>query len=166
MPRSSEYSDKVAARILEEITSGRSLRSICKDRDMPAASTVFLWLSRNAAFAEQYARARVAQADAMAEDILDIADTPQLGKKTKKAGKVTETTTGDMIEHRRLRIESRKWLMAKLVPKKYGEKLDLHVGGSLQTMPQEDIDARITELLGKAGIGAAAGGAGTTQGEE
>lgn len=164
----SEYSEETASRICAEIASGRSLRSICKDDDMPAASTVFLWLSKFPSFSEQYTHAREAQAEAMAEDILEIADdgTNDYTKKVGADGSTADVLNGEHIQRSRLRVDARKWLMAKMAPKKYGEKLDLNVAGTLQTMPEEAIDARITQLLGKAGVGATAGGAGEAEGEK
>jgi hypothetical protein len=137
---------------------------------MPATSTVFRWLSLYPEFQDQYARARELQADAIFDEMLHLADTPQIGKKTKRTGKgkgaTVEETSGDMIEHRRLQIETRKWMAAKLRPKKYGDKLDLAVSGSLQTMPEDQLNARITELLGKAGASHAADGAGQAEPNE
>lgn len=77
-----------------------------------------------------YARAREDQADTLADQIIEIADTPMLGIKTKtdEEGNV-ETTQGDMIEHRRLQVDARKWIAAKLKPRKYGERLNTeHTG--------------------------------------
>lgn len=131
---------------------------------MPATSTVCLWLAKHQEFSEQYARARDAQADALFDEILDIADTPLVGEKTKVTsdGK-TETTTGDMIEHRRLQVDARKWMAGKLRPKKYGDKLDMNLTGTLTTMPEEALDARIAELLRKAGTGSTPGGSGSAE---
>lgn len=78
-----------------------------------------------------YARARDDQADTLADQIIDIADTPLQGVKTKTDanGKVIETTEGDMIEHRRLQVDARKWIAAKLKPRRYGERLNTeHTG--------------------------------------
>lgn len=161
----SEYTEETAGRICAEIASGRSLRSICQDEDMPAASTVFLWLSKFPSFSEQYTRAREAQAEAMAEDILDIADdgTNDYVKKTRPDGSTYEAFDAEHVQRSKLRVDSRKWLMAKMAPKKYGERLDMNLSGTVQTMPQEVVDARIAELLGKAGIAAVAGGAGQAE---
>jgi hypothetical protein len=110
------------------------MRTICSDDDMPNRSTVLRWLDAHADFAAKCAHARELQADVLAEQILEIADTPQLGEKRKtSANGDTETTEGDMIEHRRLQVETRKWLAARMAPKKYGEKqqIDANVSGGL-----------------------------------
>ena len=93
---------------------------------MPNKATVFRWLASNDAFRDQYARAREAQADAIFDEILHIADTPQIGQKVKKLpGGKKEVSSGDMIEHRRLQVDARKWMAGKLNPKKYGDKQEI-----------------------------------------
>lgn len=129
MGRPSSFTQRVADEICERIATGESLRGICLDEAMPAQSTVFKWLSDNKAFSEQYARAREAQADALADEILHIADTPVMGQKTVSKATGIEISEGDMIEHRRLQVDARKWLAGKLAPKKYSEKLmNVHTG--------------------------------------
>jgi hypothetical protein len=91
--------------ILEGLADGRSLRSICRDDGMPNVATVMRWLADDAAWCEQYTRARLAGDDAMAEDIQDIADDAGLDHNDRK-----------------VRIDARKWLLAKRQPKKYGDK--------------------------------------------
>ena len=75
---------------------------------MPALSTVFLWLQKHESFMEQYARAKESCADAMSEDILEISDDPSIAS-----------------DHKRIMVDSRKWLASKLKPKRYGDKLAL-----------------------------------------
>jgi len=138
MGRPSSYTDAVAMRICTRLANGESLRTICLDADMPDRGTVIYWLAqeRNAEFARQYARAREAQADHYADEIIEISNTPVIGKKTKKTGKVTEVTTGDMIEHRRLQVDARKWYAEKVAPKKYGTRAALeHTGRDGKDLP-------------------------------
>ncbi|WP_200952406.1 transposase [Mesorhizobium sp. Root552] len=125
--RPSDYSEELADIICERLADGESLRSICRDEGMPHASTVCRWLASDdrTAFREQYARARELQADALFDEALEIADTPVEGVTYKETEKGTYVTRGDMIEHRRLRVDTRKWMVGKLAPKKYGEKLAL-----------------------------------------
>lgn len=133
MARPSSYSVKVADTICERLAEGKSLNSICASDDMPHKATVFRWLSSHDDFRDQYARAREAQADVLFDEILDIANTPIEGTKTKldKDGEVVEISKGDMIEHRRLQIDARKWMAGKLRPKVYGDKLDVDLTGAL-----------------------------------
>src|SRR5690606_8467561 len=101
---------------------GKSLRSICKEPDMPAASTVFLWLTQHEDFSEQYARAREAQADALFDEILEIADdtSQDFIAKGNPDGSETQVVDHEHIQRSRLRVDARKWMAGKLRPKKYG----------------------------------------------
>lgn len=90
---------------------------------MPAQSTIYQWLLRTPAFAEKYARARELWAESEFEKMMEIADTPQLGEKTKISEGKTEITTGDMVDHRRLQVDTRKWALARMSPRKYSERL-------------------------------------------
>ncbi|WP_181315847.1 terminase small subunit protein [Rhizobium sp. JAB6] len=131
--RPSDFTSEIAEQICERLAEGNSLRSICEAEDMPSKTTVFRWLNAFPDFRDQYARAREAQADALFDEILDIADTPITGEKTKvdKDGNVIEMTKADMIEHRRLQIEARKWMAGKLRPKVYGDKLDIDLNSKV-----------------------------------
>lgn len=122
--RPSDYNTDMASRICEEIASGRSLRMICVSDEFPADRTVYRWLEAHEEFRQQYARARELQAETLADEILDISNTPVIGAKTKTGKDGVEVTEGDMIEHRRLQVDARKWLAGKLAPKKYGDKVD------------------------------------------
>lgn len=139
--RPTTFSNEIALKLCCRLVEGESLRKICLDDGMPGKSTVFQWLEANQEFADQYARAREMQADTWADEIIFIADTPVLGEKTKTTDKGVEVTTGDMIEHRRLQVDARKWVAAKLKPKKYGEKLDIDHSGSLtvKAQPLDDV---------------------------
>jgi hypothetical protein len=131
--RPSDFTQEIADAICERLAEGNSLRTICAAEDMPNKATVFRWLSAHDTFRDQYARAREAQADALFDEIIDIANTPITGEKTKvdKDGNVIEMTKADMIEHRRLQIDARKWVAGKLRPKVYGDKLDVDLTGAL-----------------------------------
>lgn len=131
MARPSTFNQKIADEICERLADGESLRKICLDERMPGRRTVLDWLDDDAHlnFRAKYARAREAQADLLAEEIVQIADTPQIGTKSVSKATGTEITEGDMIEHRRLQVLARQWYAAKLAPKKYGDKVDLNHGG-------------------------------------
>ena len=112
--------------VLERVALGHSLRTICDTKGMPDYKTVMRWVDADPDYCQRYARAKQQGLEAMAEDILHIANTPQMGViRTVKADGGIEEKTVDMIEHRRLQVDARKWILAKLAPKKYGEKLAL-----------------------------------------
>ena len=121
--RPGKFSQAAADRICIEIADGRSLRSICRDPGAPRINTVMRWLAdgTNADFRQQYARAREVQADRLAEEILEIADDGSNDTYIDENGNAR--TDQDVIARSRLRVDARKWLAAKMAPKKYGDKL-------------------------------------------
>lgn len=116
--------------ICERLADGASLRQIIAEPGMPSIPAIFRWLEANEEFRNQYAHARALQADVYADEIPHIADNTESGCKTKTGPNGTEITEGDMIEHRRLRIDARKWAASKLAPKKYGERVTQDVNFS------------------------------------
>lgn len=126
------YSEEIAAAICDRIAGGQSVREICRDDAMPDMRTVFRWLSDRETFRQQYARAKEAQVEALAEEILDIADDGSNDWMLRKHGEddAVEVVNGEHIQRSKLRIDARKWLLSKLAPKKYGDKLDADVSVS------------------------------------
>lgn len=125
MARPSEFKPETANAICERLINGESLRKICLSDDMPSASTVCRWLATNAEFREQYAHARDAQADTLADEILDISDDGTNDWMADKEEEEGFRYNGDAVQRSRLRVDSRKWLAAKLAPKRYGERTTL-----------------------------------------
>jgi hypothetical protein len=124
--RPSTYTPELAHRICERLADGETLRAICRDEGMPDERTVRGWAVDDVeGLSPQYARARQIGYHSLFDQILEIADTPQTGITTKETDKGTETRTGDMIEHRRLQVDARKWMLAKALPKIYGDKLEV-----------------------------------------
>ncbi|CUI02625.1 Phage terminase, small subunit [Janthinobacterium sp. CG23_2] len=114
------------------MSEGESLRAICRDDEMPNKATVFRWLAANAAFSDQYARAREAQADCMADEIIEIADDGL--NDTYEDDDGNKRTDQDVIARSRLRVDARKWLASKMAPKKYGDKITQEHTGSLRVV--------------------------------
>jgi hypothetical protein len=102
--RPSIFTPELGANICARIAIGESLRAIEADDGMPAKTTILRWLSQDEAFRDQYARAREESADVLAQEIVEIAD----------------DVSGD-ANRDRLRVDARKWVAAKLKPKKYGD---------------------------------------------
>jgi hypothetical protein len=65
---------ELAAEICRRLASGRTLRAVCRDRDMPHHDAVYDEMNRSPAFAEAIARARTESAHGLAMEALDIAD--------------------------------------------------------------------------------------------
>lgn len=135
--RPTKFSNDIAEKICEEIaTSSKSLKTICKDENMPSVRTVLSWLSDGDKvdgkqelkdFLHQYTRAREQQADFLAEEIIEIADDGSNDLMTIVKGDVSyEQENKEVTNRSKLRVEARKWIASKLKPKKYGEKVEMN----------------------------------------
>lgn len=131
--RASTYTEPIAQEICDRLSDGEPLRQICRDEKMPAWRTVYDWQTAHPAFATRIAHARELGEDAIAQECMLIADTPLLGIKTTSKATGMETVEADMIEHRRLQIDTRLKLLAKWNPRKWGDKLA--VGGASDLPP-------------------------------
>ena len=116
--RPSKYTDTLSMHICERIAAGEPLASIVDDPKIPAYGTIMRWIEQRPAFRERYVRARDQQADALADQITKIAD--------KALGKSNEE-----VQASRLMVDARKWVAAKLKPKRYGDRVELEAGPSL-----------------------------------
>ena len=125
MARPSDYSAEIAALICERLGLGESLREVCRDEEMPDKSTVMRWLARYSEFRDQYACAREAQADYYAEEIIEISDdaTNDWMERNRSDGQTEEVENKEVLARSRLRVDTRKWLMARMAPKKYGDRI-------------------------------------------
>ena len=150
--RPSTYTQEIADEICAGLAEGKSLRTVCRAEHLPCVATVFNWFRTKEGFLEQYTRAKEESADALTDEMLDIADDgtndwskQQLGED----GPEIEVLNKEHIQRSRLRIETRKWLASKLKPKKYGDKVTTeHTGNlGLTDMSEETLDAKLAELL-------------------
>ena len=148
----STYTPELAAAICEHIAAGKSLRTIAALDGMPAQSTIMVWLDgKHPDFTEQYARAREAQADKLAEEILSIADDGRSDTYIDAEGNTKSDP--EVIQRSKLRVEARKWLASKMAPKKYGDKMAIGGAddlGPVQTVTKEMTDAERAVRLSRA----------------
>lgn len=119
--------------ILSEIEEGASLRSILSKEGMPVKSTFFEWLKESEEKSNHYAKSIEARADSMFDEMLEIAYTTELGETVKTTMNGVETTSGDMLGHRRLKIDTLKWVLGRMNPKKYGDKIQQEISGEVTT---------------------------------
>lgn len=152
--RPSTYSEKICAAICEAVADGLTVTEICSQDGMPARSTVFKWLAENKSFSDQYARAKEVQMDRMADEILEIADDATNDWMQRKSGdgESIEAVNGEHIQRSRLRVDTRKWLMSKLAPKKYGDRQQVEHSGSIGLGSiLSELDGRSKDLPGDQG---------------
>lgn len=147
--RPSDYTAEIATTICLRLADGESLRSICRDDAMPGKSTVMDWLDQHEEFRTKYARAREIQADVLFEEMLEIADDGSADYKLAGRDGADIVIDSEAVQRSRLRVETRKWQASKLAPKKYGERLDLNHSGAVQSLSDEQLDARLASLMAK-----------------
>ena len=140
MARKTKYTKALAAAICQQMAEGKSVREICSDPKMPAMTTVFRWLNddEKEEFRQQYARACALRADFHFEEILEIADDARndwMEVMTKEGEPTGEfALNNEAIRRSSLRIETRKWMLGKMAPKKYGPKVELDMDGPLNVI--------------------------------
>ena len=139
MAYSEENKTKTFDSICDLIASGKSLRSSLKKFKL-SSQTFFIWLREDEIKSKQYARATEIRASMMFEEMIDIANTPKQGTTEKLTDKGVEIITGDMLGHRRLQIDTMKWGMMRLAPKKYSER-------AVQLTAEKPEDADSNEFL-------------------
>jgi hypothetical protein len=126
--RPRHYSPDVAEELLDRLSAGESLESICRDEHMPAPPTVRKWAAQRVeeedgapSFSAEYARAREFGYDAMAERLLDFGLKDYVGP--------DGYVDNGEIQRLRLLSDNRRWLLSKLLPRKYGDKVTQEITG-------------------------------------
>lgn len=124
------YTDELAESICNRMAEGESLRNICRDEDMPNASTVHRWCNSNEVFCKQYERAQTARAETHADEIVALADS-------------VDGTDSLAMQKAKLQIDARKWTASKLRSKKYGDKIT-HAGDEENPIAVKSISVEFT----------------------
>ena len=133
----SKYTPDREDRIIAWIESGKPLAEWARNEGL-SVRIIYDWMAERESFASRFARARDIGYDAIAQQCMDIADTPQMGlTQTYEDGTVVSAREEDMVQHRKLQIDTRKWLLARWSPKKYSDRV-VHAG---------DEDAPLTVVI-------------------
>jgi len=122
---SQKEKEKVFNSIIEDIEHGYSLRQVLRNGNNPSSRTFFKWLDEDELKVKQYARACDIRADSIFEDLIDIADDQENDTYLDKDG--AEQTNHNVINRSRLRVDARKWMLSKMIPKKYGDSHQVKV---------------------------------------
>ena len=141
-------SEAVIDEIMRLAATGMSLNKICKLHGMPGYATAFGWLNESDEMIRRYRSAREVGFEIWADEIRDIPDEPL------DYDMIEALTPVGYMKRQLLRTEARKWTLAKMLPKKYGDKIDLNHGGQdgnpiihrIERVIVDAIDARHTAL--------------------
>lgn len=114
--RPSDYSEALVLAICDRLATGESLSSVCRAEDMPAKPAVLRWLAKEEFFRTQYAQAKTAATEAVAEEVFDILD-------EMPPAKADGSFDAAAVAWAKNRADARKWYLSKIAPKKYGDKI-------------------------------------------
>jgi len=140
--RPSIYSDALCKEICRRISLGESLRSVCRDPEMPNISTALDWAFTDGhPFSRHYATSREVQAESLADEMQEIAD-DSTNDYVVRLGK--EVLNPEAVQRSRLRIDTRKWIASKMKPKRFGDKIFNEHSGSvtLESLITDSIDKK------------------------
>lgn len=133
--------------VCRRVAAGQSLVSLLPEFQPLSDEIWSAWTRAEIAAARAYADARTRRAELLFEEMLTISDTPIEGVKTvikqTENGERVEITKGDMIEHRRLQVDTRKWILSKMDPTRYGDKLEVEHSGAVATLNAQDVRAML-----------------------
>lgn len=143
MGRPTSFTPTLGELICSLLAEGQSLRKVCSLPTSPHISTVMDWLmkgtngdERYKDFAALYVRAREAQAEIMADEIVDIADDQTQDELFTDEGK--RVCNSEFVQRSKLRVDARKWVAAKLLPRKYGDRQEVAMTVRSAPLPEQD----------------------------
>jgi hypothetical protein len=149
--RPTDYTQQLVEEICTEIAcSSKGIRKLCLENDhWPEPRSIYRWLKEHPEFCQQYARAKQSQIEALVDEILVIADEGESDYIMNAEGKVV--VNHEHIQRAKLRIDTRKWLASKLVPKVYGDwiQTDMNVGDSDLQRAREAVQKLMAEKESK-----------------
>jgi hypothetical protein len=131
MPRPKEFTQEIADEVCRRLAECGSLRRVCAKDDMPYDYTVRRWYVENEAFAVAYTRAKEAGIDALVDETLDISDDGSNDWMEKnKPDDPGFLLNGEHVQRSKIRIETRRWLAERMLPKKYGVRTATEISGA------------------------------------
>lgn len=118
MARDTQFSKELALKICDRIARGESLRAISKDIGIPVSTVVGWFIDDKEGVFEHYARARQIQAEHLFEELCDIADDSRNDWMERNGYTVADQ---EAIQRSKLRVDTRKWILARMDSKRYAE---------------------------------------------
>lgn len=122
--RPSAYTPELGRRICDRIADGVSVKDLCKDEDMPGLTGFYDWLRVYPEFSKLYARAKQIYGNGLAEELIDIADNGTNDwMQRNDPDNPGYDFNGEAVARTRIRLDTRKWIAGKLLPKIYGDRV-------------------------------------------
>ena len=138
------YTDELADHICTQLALGRPLAHILRDDGMPSITTIYKWIDERPEFARMYARAREDQADTLADEILSISDDSTGDAEIDENGR--RRMDAEFVARSRLRIDARKWVAAKLRPRRYGDRIEQDITVTTADKSDDELLARLASM--------------------
>lgn len=107
---------------------GETLREIAESWVVPYGR-LLSWVAQQGDLSDELRRAREVHAHELVAEAVEIADTPQVGVRTKTTEDGTETVEEDMLGHRKLQVDTRLKAARAFLPKVYGENVKHEISG-------------------------------------
>ena len=138
------YSDELLAKILDRVASGEPLSKVCSTANMPTRKAFFDWVAKDDSIRVKYEFAMHMRADLYAEEIIEISDETHVEAKY-DGEDVRLALDATAVARNRLRVDTRKWLAAKMNAKKYGDKVA--IGGAEDLPAIQSVHSMSTDAL-------------------
>ncbi len=131
MAYSEENRDTTFNLICEELEKGHSLRSILRRENMPSSRTFFKWIDESEEKVKQYERSVELRSEFLFDEIIEIAD--KQGEDVSEDENGNQVINHNIVQRNRLQIDARKWALSKMLPKKFGDKIQQEHSGEITT---------------------------------
>lgn len=152
-PGTGSYTPEIGEIICAGIASGMALTEVCRAHpELPSISTISFWVNAESAapgFPLAYARARIAQAVVLESEIITISDdgTNDYMDRQTASGDTVRVLDSENVNRSRLRVDSRKWLLSKLHPDKYGDRVAVEHSGTVGLSVAEILRQREERII-------------------
>ncbi len=151
------YSEAIAHELVERISAGEFLVTICNDENMPTMRRCNQWMRENIDFQGAYKDAIERRLDIFEDQLITICDDASKDfRLVNKRGKQVRVFDPEAILRSKLRVEARRWHLKAYRPAKWGETSTLNVREAdafdPQNMTEDELNKTIAEIEKKSGI--------------
>lgn len=142
--RPTKWTQNIEDHVVKQLALGVPLRAICREEGMPTFFAIYDWMERDSGFEQRIARAREVGWESIAQECLEIAHDERHDYALTKRGIVFQESH---VQRAKLQIETRLKLLAKWMPKKYGDKIELGGAVGFVSLPELLDKAREIRML-------------------